>query len=260
MTTNIAVLGRGRMGQELQNCIAEVNDLRVASIWARDGVTPDSSVSHVLSADLAGVLSSADVAIDFTLPAATDQIIAAATKAGIPLVCGVSGLTAANRQHMIDAAATIPILYDRNLSLGVAVMQQLVCLAGSMLGEQFEAEIHETHHAHKIDAPSGTALQLGETLATSRGQSFADVYHYDKDGDSSPNPGDIRFKVTRRGDIPGEHTIIMSSPDESLSLTHKVTDRRVFAVGAIRAARWLLTQTRGLYSMRDLIVEMKSIL
>lgn len=259
MTTNIAVLGRGRMGQQLQNCIAEADDLRVASIWARDSAPSDGDTSHVRCADLTTVLSSADVAIDFTLPAATDQIIAAATKAGIPLVCGVSGLTAATRQNMVDAAATIPILYDRNMSLGVAVMQQLVQLAGSALGEHFEAEIRETHHAHKIDAPSGTALQLGETLAASRSQSFADVYHYDKDGDSSPNPGDIRFEVSRRGDTPGEHTVIMSSNDETLSLTHKVTDRRVFAVGAIRAARWLLTKTRGLYNMRDLIVELKSI-
>jgi 4-hydroxy-tetrahydrodipicolinate reductase len=204
---------------------------------------------------LASVLALADVAIDFTLAAATDQIIAAAINANIPLVCGVSGLTAESRQHMHDAARKIQILYDRNMSLGVAVMQQLVHLAGSTLGKQFEAEIHETHHVHKIDAPSGTALHLGETLAASRGQNFADVYHYDEDGDSSPGTGNIHFEVTRRGEIPGEHTVVLKSADEALSLTHKVTDRRVFASGAVKAAQWLVTQKPGLYSLQDLLAD-----
>lgn len=255
MSINIAILGHGRMGQEIQCCIADTHDLQVASIWVRDSPADDGHTSYVQSASLASVLSPADVAIDFTLPAATDQVIAAAIDADIPLVCGVSGLTAANRQHMADAAARIPILYDRNLSLGIAVMRQLVQLTGAALGENFDAEIHETHHVHKIDAPSGTALLLGETLAAARGQNFADVYHYDKDGDSSPAPGDIHFTVVRRGEVPGEHTVLLRSADETLSLTHKVTDRRVFAVGAITAARWLLIQTPGLYSLQDLLVD-----
>lgn len=174
----------------------------------------------------------------------------------MPLVCGVSGLSATNRQYMADAAEGIPILYDRNMSLGVAVMHQMVRLAGAALGEQFSAEIHETHHPHKIDAPSGTALHLGETLASSRGQKFADVYHYDKDGGGSPAPGDIHYEVARHGDIPGEHTVLLRSADETLSVTHKVMDRRVFAVGAIRAARWLLTRAPGLNSLQNLAADM----
>jgi 4-hydroxy-tetrahydrodipicolinate reductase len=253
MSTKIALLGYGRLGQEIQSCIAESEELQVASIWVRDGSTNESEPPHVRSTNLAAVLATADVAIDFTLAAATDQIIAAATVARIPLVCGVSGLAAASRQRMRDAAGTIPILYDRNMSLGVAVMQQLVKLAGSALSDQFEAEIHETHHEHKIDAPSGTALQLGETLAASRSQNFADVYHYDEDGNSPPIPGNIKYKVARSGDVRGEHTVIFKSADETLSLTHKVTDRRVFANGSIRAARWLATQAPGLYSLQNLL-------
>jgi 4-hydroxy-tetrahydrodipicolinate reductase len=187
------------------------------------------------------------------LATATDQVVAAALDANIPLVCGVSGLTDENRQHMHEAAERIPILYDRNMSLGIAVMQQLVQLAGSALGKQFEAEIHETHHVRKIDAPSGTALHLGETLAASRKQDFADVYHYDKDGDSPPIPGNIQYKVARSGDVPGEHTVLLRSADETLSMIHTVTDRRVFADGALRAARWLVIQPRGLYSMQNLV-------
>ena len=253
----IAILGRGRMGRAIQSCIADSSEVRVASMWVRDGVSTDRGASYIQSIDLGAVFSPADVAIDFTLPAATEQVIAAAIAAGIPLVCGVSGLTEENRQHMADAAGKIPVLYDRNLSLGVAVMRQLVELLGSTLGDQFSAEIHETHHVHKIDAPSGTALQLGEVLAASRGQSLDDVYHYDKDGNSSPDPGDIHFEVVRRGEVPGEHSVIMSSTNETLSLTHKVTDRRVFAAGAIKAARWLLTQRPGLYGMQDLVADTK---
>ena len=248
-------MGHGRMGQEIQSCIAESEGLEVVSIWGRDGSVVDSEAEFLQSTNLAAVLAAADVAVDFTLASATDQVIAAAIDAHIPLVCGVSGLTDESRQRMHDAARIIPILYDRNMSLGVAVMQQLVQLAGSALGEQFEAEIHETHHVQKIDAPSGTALQLGETLAASRGQDFTDVYHYDEEGDSRASPGDIHYIVTRRGEIPGEHTVILRSADESLSLTHKVTDRRVFAGGAIRAARWLVTQKPGLYSLQDLLAD-----
>jgi len=243
------------MGQEIQSCIAESGDLQVASIWVREGSADDSNASIIQSANLASVLEHADVAIDFTLAAVTDQVMAAAIEAQIPLVCGVSGLAADARQHMADASKEIPILYDRNMSLGVAVMQQLVQLAGSALGKQFAAEIHETHHVHKIDAPSGTALQLGETLAASRGQDFADVYHYDEDGNSRAAAGGIHFEVTRRGEVPGEHIVAFRSADETLSLTHKVTDRRVFASGAIRAARWLVTQKPGLYSLQDLVAD-----
>ncbi len=256
MTTNIAILGHGRMGQEIQSCIAEAEALQVASIWFRGDSANADNASTVQSASLTSVLSSADVAIDFTLPAATDQVIAAVIEANMPLVCGVSGLSAASRQNMADAATHIPILYDRNMSLGVAVMHQLVHLAGAALGEKFAAEIHETHHVHKIDAPSGTALHLGETLAASRCQDFTEVYHYDEDGKRPPEPGDIHYAVTRRGEVAGEHTVLLKSDDETLSVTHKVTDRRVFAVGAIRAARWLLTQAPGLYSLQDLTADM----
>jgi 4-hydroxy-tetrahydrodipicolinate reductase len=154
---------------------------------------------------------------------------------------------------MVDAANNIPILYDRNMSLGIAVMQQIVQLAGPALGDQFEAEIHETHHIHKIDAPSGTALKLGEALAASRGQIFSGVYHYN--ANHLPVKGDIHFEVDRRNEIPGEHTVRFKSANETLSVTHEVTDRRVFAVGAIRAARWLLARPPGLYTMRDVVTE-----
>lgn len=229
------------MGQEIQHCIADAGDLVLAGTWARN------------SGDLSTILSSTGVAIDFTLPEATEDVIRAATGAGTPLVCGVSGLTEPVYQLMADAAKEIPILYARNMSLGIAVLQQLVQLAGAAIGREFEVEIHETHHVHKIDAPSGTALQLGEALAASRDQTFIEAYHYDPCGKSEPASGQIHFDVKRRGEVPGEHSVIFKSANESLSLLHKVNDLRVFAVGAIKAARWLVKQPAGLYSMQDVI-------
>ena len=255
MNTRIAILGRGRMGREIQSCLAESDELQLAGIWTRSRTPEDSRSETPESDNLAFVLSTADVAVDFTLPAVSDQIIDAVTIAKVPLVCGVSGLTDSSLQHMAEAATRIAILYDRNMSLGVAVLRKLVHLAGAALGDRFEAEIHETHHVHKIDAPSGTALQLGETLAASRGQNFAEVYHYEKDGQRTPSEGDIHFEVTRRDEVPGEHTVLLRSANESLALTHKVADRRVFAVGALEAARWLVTQAPGLYSLQDLLVD-----
>jgi len=253
MAIKISILGHGRMGQEIQRCITDSDDLALAGIWTRAGDAGESCAAALQSDNLLTVLSSAQVAIDFTLPEVTQDVIRAATRAKIPLVCGVSGLTESVKRLMVDAAEEIPILYDRNMSLGVAVLQQLVQLAGAALGDQFEAEIHETHHIHKIDAPSGTALQLGEALAASRDQKFTEACHYDPCGNSEPASGQIHFDVTRRGEAPGEHTVLFKSANESLSLMHKVDDRRVFAVGAIKAARWLVTQRPGLYNMQDVI-------
>jgi 4-hydroxy-tetrahydrodipicolinate reductase len=236
------------MGQALQGCIAESADLKVAGVWIRSS----GDASRLLSCDLASVLVPANIAIDFTLPAATDQVIAAALSAKLPLVCGVSGLSATSHQRMAIAAENIPILYARNMSMGIAVMQRAVQLAAAALGDRFDAEIHESHHVHKLDAPSGTALQLGEALATGRGQKFRDVYHYETD--RATVPGDIHFEVLRQGKIRGEHTVQFKSDFEIFSLTHKVTDRRVFAAGAVRAARWLLTKEPGLYSLEDLFL------
>ncbi len=238
MTIRIAVLGRGRMGQALKRCIAASDDLVLSGIWVRKLTDKDIDSHTVQSTDLSAVLSESQVAIDFTLPEVNEQVVQAAVEAQIPLVCGVSGLSESILRLMRTAAELIPILQDRNMSLGIAVLQQMVQMAGAVLRDEFAAEIHETHHIHKIDAPSGTALQLGEALAASRQQSFAEARHYDPCGTSKPGKGQIHFEVSRRSEVPGEHTVQFKSTSESLTLTHKLADRMVFAVGAIRAARW----------------------
>lgn len=240
---SVAVLGSGRMGEEIRRSIERSDDLRFAGCWSRTAP----------SDGLPATLSVADVAVDFTLPEATEEIARAVVEANIPLVCGVSGLPQSAYHSLRDAAGKIPVLYDRNMSLGIAILQRMVQMAGKVFGDRFEAEISETHHVHKIDAPSGTALQLGEALAAARGQVFADVLHYDPDNKTIPEAGQIAFKAERRGEVPGEHTVLFRNASESLLLEHKVIDRRVFAEGALNAARWLVDRPRGFYSMQNVV-------
>jgi len=232
--------------------IAANDALRLTSVWTRKQVPTDEEI--VVSDDLAAVLAPADVAIDFSLPEATALVLDAVFESGTPLVIGVSGLDEKQIRRIDDASQSVAILYDRNMSLGIAVLDRLVRDAAAGLGSGFEAEIHETHHIHKKDAPSGTALKLGESLAEVRGQDFESVRQYEPAGLERPLPaGQIGFEVTREGEVPGEHTVILYSESERLELKHLALNRRVFADGALRAARWLATQPAGLYSMRDLL-------
>ena len=260
-TLKIAVLGAGRMGQEIMHALTGSDELRLAGVWTRNrdvllqtGLAGAGDGETVVSDDLAPVLAVADVAIDFSLPEATDKVLDAVCAARKPLIIGVSGHAEGTLGEIVAASRTIPVLYDRNMSLGIAVLDGLVRQAATGLGAGFEAEIHETHHKHKIDAPSGTALQLGASLAEARNQDFKAVKKYEPAGLERPlAPGQIGFEVTREGDVPGEHTIILYSESERLELKHAVSSRRVFADGALRAAQWLSSQPPGLYKMRDLL-------
>ena len=263
-TLNIAVLGAGRMGQEIMRAMAGKDELRLAGVWARK--TSPTLQKHMaelgwpaagasaISNDLASVLNAADVAVDFSLPEATHKVLDAVLAAATPLVIGVSGLDRAAVDEIKDVARTVPILYDRNMSLGIAVLDGLVRQAAANLGAGFEAEIHETHHRHKVDAPSGTALKLGASLAAARNQDFEAVKRYEPAGLKRPlAPGEIGFEVSREGEVPGEHTVILYNESERLELKHAVSSRRVFADGALRAAQWLSNRPPGLYAMRDLL-------
>jgi 4-hydroxy-tetrahydrodipicolinate reductase len=255
----ISVLGAGRMGRELISEIVSSDDMQLAGVWVRregpPGILP-AETTVVVSTHLDEVLAAADVAVDFSLADATPQVLAAVTKAGVPLVCGVSGLGIEEMRQLERAAQSIPLLYDRNMSLGIAVLKDLVARAAPRLSASFVAEIDETHHVHKKDAPSGTAIALGETLARSLGRNFADVYRYEPHrNEQRRTREDIVFSVTRRGEVAGEHTVRFRSEAESLELTHKVSDRRVFAQGALQAARWLEGKTPGLYQMSHLLRE-----
>jgi 4-hydroxy-tetrahydrodipicolinate reductase len=254
---NIGIAGAGRMGRAIMQSVRGRDDLRLASVWLHDEGRSDAlnlAASVVASTDIERVTAAADVVIDFSLPKGTMRISEAVAAAGKPLVCGVSGLSDAEFASLGKAAATVAVVYDRNMSLGVAVLERIVRQAAASLGLEFAAEIHETHHVHKRDAPSGTALKLGEAVARSRGQDFDTVAWYAPTaGDRPLANGDIVFEVERRGEVPGDHSVIFTSATERLTLGHSVTTRQVFADGALRAASWAISRPPGLYSMRDVL-------
>lgn len=213
------------MGQAVAASIEQQQDLRLAGIWTREG-------------DLDAIVAAADVVIDFSLPEGTVAVLDAVLRHDKPLVCGVSGLNDAQRAQLERAAARVPVVYDRNMSLGIAVLEHSVRQAAASLGKEFDVEISETHHIHKKDAPSGTALKLGEAVAAARGE----------DG-----TGTVRFEAERRGEVPGDHEVVMRSQTERLTFAHSVTTRQVFADGALRSARWIVGRPAGLYGMRDVL-------
>ncbi len=223
--TKIAIAGAGRMGKAIADGIASMDDLQLAGTWGRGD-------------DLDALIAEADVVIDFSLPEGTMAVLEAVKRHGTPLVCGVSGLTDEQMARVDETAAVVPIVYDRNMSLGIAVLARAVRDAAASLGTDFEVEISEVHHVHKKDAPSGTALKLGEAVAGARGE---------------PGTGSVRFHSERRGEVPGDHEVSLKSPTERLTFAHSVTTRQVFADGAIRAARWVVGVAPGRYGMSDVL-------
>ncbi len=211
------------MGRAIADAIAAADDLQLTGTWGRND-------------DLDVLLGDSDVLVDFTLPEATDTVVDAAVRHKMPLVCGVSGLGDEQIASLELASASVAIVYDRNMSLGVAVLENLVRQAAAAL-PGFAAEVHETHHVHKIDAPSGTALKLGEAIAAVRGT----------------DPADVSYESERRGEVPGDHEVILASANERLILSHSVTTRRVFADGALVAARWVTDKSPGLFTMHDVL-------
>jgi 4-hydroxy-tetrahydrodipicolinate reductase len=214
------------MSGAIANGIAAADDLEPAGIWKR-------------GEDLDPIVANSDVLIDFSLPDANDEVVAAAIRNNTPLVCGVSGLSEQHIAALDSAASSIAVVYDRNMSMGVAVLEKLVTQATAALGDGFAIEIHETHHAHKIDSPSGTALKLGEAIASARA-GMAD---------------DIHYEVERRGEVPGDHSVVFATATERVTLSHSVTTRQIFADGALHAARWIVSQSPGRYSMQDVLAK-----
>ena len=229
------------MGLAVVNEIGACHDLDVSSIWVRDPGAADELATPsgvIVSSERDHVIELADVAIDFSLPGATAKVADTVSRLRKPLVCGVSGIGDEELAALDRAAAVVPLVYDRNMSQGVAVLQSLAERAARALGDDFAIEIHETHHVHKKDAPSGTALKLGAAVSDARDMDDADA---------------IRYQSERRGEVPGDHDVIFSSPNERLTLSHSVTTRHVFAEGALRAARWVISQQAGRYDMHDVL-------
>jgi 4-hydroxy-tetrahydrodipicolinate reductase len=213
------------MGRAVAQSIEQHSAFALVGTWKRGG-------------DIDTLVAAADVVVDFSMPDGTELVVDAAVKYKKPLVCGVSGLGDRQMAKLDAASGEIPIVFDRNMSMGIAVLERTVRDAAASLGLDYAVTISETHHVHKKDAPSGTALKLGDAILEARGES---------------GTGQIQFEVERRGEVPGDHEVVMSTATERLSFAHSVTTRQVFADGALRAAQWLIDQPPGLYSMQDVL-------
>ncbi len=260
---NVAVLGiTGRMGREVALALETSGQVRLsgalcspASRWTGApvaDVVAGTSSATAISASLEDALRGADVAIDFTLPEATARIAKACVTGSVPLVVCTTGLGDEERTAIEAAAARIPVLIAANTSVGIALLTRLAGLAAVTLGDTFDVEIIEAHHARKRDIPSGTALQLGAAVVAARGDKAPLKPRVRPAGTGELRErGEIGFASIRAGEIAGEHTVLFAGDGERVELVHRVSDRSTFAAGAIRAARWLASQPAGRYAMAD---------
>lgn len=262
MTTRIAVSGAaGRMGQAIIRLIAEDDALELAAAL-------EHGQSPVLSRDAGTVAGIArlgvpvapaaeagfDVMVEFTTPDATMEHLAFCRAHGHAIMIGTTGLDDRQRGEIRDAGRDIPVVFAANTSVGINLCVALLETAGRVLGDHMDVEVVEAHHRHKVDAPSGTALLLGETVAGVLGRDLGTDGVFAREGHTGPRPaGSIGFSTIRGGDIAGEHTVMFIGESERIEITHRATDRRIFARGALRAARWLAGRPAGFYDMRDVL-------
>jgi 4-hydroxy-tetrahydrodipicolinate reductase len=239
MLCNIAIAGaNGRMGRML--ITAAKHDIEISN-----------TVAFNRGDDVASLLRDTTILIDFTRPDATMAHIAACEKLGVNTVIGTTGFTADEKKRIAEASKKIAIVLAPNTSLGVNVTATLVEMAARSLGMAADIEVFDAHHKMKVDAPSGTALMLGETAAAARGQNFSEVARYEASG--AREAGTIGFSALRAGDIIGEHTVFFVLDGERIEITHKSQSRATYALGALRAAKFLLDKTSGLYDMQDVL-------
>ena len=256
--TAITILGpSGRMGKALLAAAAARTDVRIAAALDRtDSPIVDSEVAPGVRATslIDAALAAAPVYIDFTTPGATTAIARAARGRRVAAVVGTTGLDAEAERALAELAEVAPVIGAPNFSVGVNLLLGLVGAAARALDTSWDAEIVELHHKGKRDAPSGTALGLARAIAAARGQDLAEVGRYARSGDVGVRPtGEIGAVAVRGGDVVGEHTAYFFGAGERIELSHRATDRGIFAHGALRAARWVASQPPGRYDMLDVL-------
>lgn len=250
----VGILGStGRVGSLLIDDLAIDEVARVGSVHVFDELTKTLPEDTVVTNDMQTVLDASDVVIDFSAPVATEELLSTVVqnKAGKPLVIATTGFNEHQKNLLIEASKVVPILYSTNMSLGVAVLNKLVALASKTLAD-FDCEIVEQHHRHKVDSPSGTALTLAEHAADARGLDLDAVRISGRDGIIGARTKDeIAVMSLRGGDIVGRHTAGFYNDGEFIELNHTATARNTFSKGAIKAAKWVVNQESGLYSIND---------
>ena len=255
--------GGGRMGRALLQAAADIPNANIcgvlehaasALLQSDAGAISSNAAGVVITADLDVALTTADVLIDFTRPDGTLKHIAACRKHGVNLVIGTTGFSADEKKQIESAAQDIAIVFAPNMSVGVNVMFKLLALATKALHEHYDIEIIETHHKLKVDAPSGTALKMGEVAAQSMGKTLDQVAVFDRHGNTGERKaGSIGFTAIRGGDVIGDHTVMFAGAGERIEISHKSSSRTNFAQGAMRAAAFLADKKTGLFNMDDVL-------
>ncbi|MDA3908570.1 MAG: 4-hydroxy-tetrahydrodipicolinate reductase [Sulfurimonas sp.] len=248
----VGVFGaNGRVGQLIINDLKESENISLSSVFVRTELNFSIDPSVLVSTDIKSFLNACDIVIDFSLPEACEALLEAAIKTPKPLVIGTTGLSIHQLNLLKQASENMPVLYATNMSLGVALLNKLVYQASAAL-DGFDIEIVEMHHKHKKDAPSGTALTLGESACAGRGLDLDKVRVSGRDGNIGERTEDeIAVMALRGGDIVGRHTVGFYNDGEFIELNHTATSRNTFSKGAIRAGTWLADKEPGLYSISD---------
>lgn len=260
----IAVAGAsGRMGHMLIEAIRAADDCRLAGALDQPsspaiGNDAAAFLGHAsgvpVTADLRAGLAGAQVLIDFTRPEGTLGHLKACRELGVNLVIGTTGFSEAQKQQIADAARDIAIVMAPNMSVGVNVTMKLLEMAAKALSTGYDIEIIEAHHRHKVDAPSGTALKMGEVIAQSLGRDLKDCATYAREGVTGErDPSTIGFATIRGGDIVGDHTVLFAGTGERIEITHKSASRATYAQGSLRAVRFLAGRKSGLFDMFDVL-------
>jgi 4-hydroxy-tetrahydrodipicolinate reductase len=265
MTTRIAVNGAaGRMGRCLIQAVQQTEGLvlsaaidRVESslIGADAGeLAGVGKLGVAISSDVAAATTISDVFIDFTLPEVAMALIPHCIENQCRLVIGTTGFSAEQKADIEQAAQQIAIVLAPNMSVGVNLSLKLLDIAARVLGDDVDIEIIEAHHRHKVDAPSGTALRMGEVVADALGRDLKTCAVYGREGRTGERDRNtIGFATVRAGDIVGDHTVMFAAEGERVEITHKASSRMTFALGAMRASDWLMNQQNGLYDMQDVL-------
>ncbi len=264
MTMKIAVAGAsGRMGKMLIEAVLGAPDAELSGALDIPGSTAigrdaadflGKSTGVRVTADFAEALKGATHFIDFTRPEGTLEHLEQCGKRGIRMVIGTTGFDAAGKSAIEAASRRIPIVFAPNMSVGVNVTLKLLELAASILNTGYDIEIIEAHHRHKVDAPSGTALRMGEVVAQALGRDLSKVAVYAREGVTGErDPSTIGFSAIRGGDIVGDHTVLFAGTGERIEVTHKAASRVTYAHGSLRACRFIAERANGLYDMQDVL-------
>ena len=260
----IAIAGAtGRMGKMLIEAVLNTPDTQLAGALEHSSCSQlgedagsflGKKTGVMISADVAQVLANAEFLIDFTRPEGTMAHLAIAEKTGTKMIIGTTGFSTEQISSLKKASAKLAIVFAPNMSVGVNATFKLLEIAAKMLNQGYDIEIIEAHHRHKVDAPSGTALKMGEVIAEALGEKLDDLAVYAREGHTGERKeGSIGFATIRGGDIVGDHTVLFAGDGERIEISHKSSSRQSYAQGSLRAARFLQKQTSGLYDMQDVL-------